>query len=82
MSELYDFTVKRFDTRAEMGAQAAAEVREAILALLAEKDTIRMIFAAAPSQNEVLAALRADKTIPWERIHAFHMDTVCNRLVR
>ena len=33
-----------------------------------------MIFAAAPSQNEVLAALVEDKTIPWERIRAFHMD--------
>ena len=33
-----------------------------------------MIFAAAPSQNEVLAALAHDKEIPWERVHAFHMD--------
>ena len=33
-----------------------------------------MIFAAAPSQNEVLAALAYDKEIPWERVHAFHMD--------
>ena len=33
-----------------------------------------MIFAAAPSQNETLAALRADSSIPWNRIHAFHMD--------
>ena len=74
MSELYDFTVKRFDTRAEMGAQAAVEVREAILALLAEKDTIRMIFAAAPSQNEFLAALAADPAIDFTRIEALHMD--------
>ena len=33
-----------------------------------------MIFAAAPSQNELLAALRAAPDIPWERIEAFHMD--------
>ena len=33
-----------------------------------------MIFAAAPSQNEVLASLACDKEIPWERVHAFHMD--------
>ena len=33
-----------------------------------------MIFAAAPSQNEVLASLALDKEIPWERVNAFHMD--------
>ena len=74
MAELYDFTVKRFDTRAEMGAQAAAEVREAIVALLAKKQTILMIFAAAPSQNEFLAALAADPAVDFTRIEALHMD--------
>ena len=33
-----------------------------------------MIFAAAPSQNEVLANLANDKEIPWGRVNAFHMD--------
>jgi glucosamine-6-phosphate deaminase len=33
-----------------------------------------MIFAAAPSQNEFLAALVADKEIDFSRINAFHMD--------
>ena len=33
-----------------------------------------MIFAAAPSQNEVLAFLAADREIPWNRVNAFHMD--------
>ena len=33
-----------------------------------------MIFAAAPSQNELLYALATDKEIPWNRINAFHMD--------
>ena len=33
-----------------------------------------MIFAAAPSQNEVLASLLTYPDIPWERINAFHMD--------
>ena len=32
------------------------------------------IFASAPSQNEFLAALRADPAIPWERVTAFHLD--------
>jgi glucosamine-6-phosphate deaminase len=57
-----------------MGASAAEDIKARILSLLAEKDTVNMIFAAAPSQNEVLAALAADGDIPWERINAFHMD--------
>ena len=67
-------TVKVSDSRAEMGALAAAEIRETILALLADRAEINMIFAAAPSQNEVLAALAADKDIEWHRINAYHMD--------
>ena len=67
-------TVKISDTRAEMGALAAAEIRAAILSLLAEREEINMIFAAAPSQNEVLSSLLSYSDIPWERINAFHMD--------
>ena len=33
-----------------------------------------MIFAAAPSQSEVLASLVADKSIEWSRVNAYHMD--------
>ena len=32
------------------------------------------IFASAPSQNEFLAALREDTSIPWDRVTAFHLD--------
>lgn len=63
-----------FDTREEMGKKAAADIAARIRALLREKETINMIFAAAPSQNEVLAALIAEKDLPWQRVNAFHMD--------
>ena len=46
--------VKRFQTRDEMGAVAAQDITAAIKTLLAEKEEINMIFAAAPSQNDVL----------------------------
>lgn len=69
-----EMDVKIYDTRAEMGAGAAADIAAAIHGLLAEKDEINMIFAAAPSQNDVLAALVADTSIPWNRINAYHMD--------
>ena len=65
---------KVYETRAEMGAAAAAEVREKIFEMLKSREYINMIFAAAPSQNEVLASLIAYDDIPWGKINAFHMD--------
>lgn len=66
--------IEIFETRKEMGEVAAKETADCIKKLLNEKETIRMIFAAAPSQNEFLEALVADKDIDWTRIEAFHMD--------
>ena len=67
-------TVEIFPTRLIMGQNAAKDVSEKIKELLLEKDEINMMFAAAPSQNEFLSTLISDKSIPWERINAFHMD--------
>ena len=66
--------VKIFESRAEMGSAAGKEISDCIKNLLKEKSELNMIFAAAPSQNEVLDYLANDKTIPWEKINAFHMD--------
>lgn len=57
-----------------MGEGAAKEAADRICALLAEKEEINMIFAAAPSQNAFLESLIADERIDWSRINAFHMD--------
>ncbi len=67
-------TVNIYDSRDEMGKAAGADIKACILKLLETKETINMIFAAAPSQNEVLASLAEDKEIPWNRVNAFHMD--------
>lgn len=66
--------VKIYDTRDAMGKGAADDIAAAIKKLLAEKEEINMIFAAAPSQNDMLAHLCATDGIEWERINAFHMD--------
>ena len=66
--------VKIFETRDKMGQCAASDIKARFAALLSEKDEINVIFAAAPSQNDVLASLVADKTIEWNRINAYHMD--------
>jgi glucosamine-6-phosphate deaminase len=57
-----------------MGNAAAAEISDEIRTRLAREAGIRMIFAAAPSQSEVLAALVAAPGIDWSRVTAFHMD--------
>ncbi|CAI6080210.1 glucosamine-6-phosphate deaminase [Cohnella sp. JJ-181] len=69
-----DLKVRIYRDRAEMGAAAGADVAAKIKELLGTKPGIRMIFAAAPSQNEVLDALAADPDVDWSRITAFHMD--------
>lgn len=66
--------VKVYQTREEMGRAAAEEAAAAIRAAIAAKGEINMIFAAAPSQNEFLAHLIADKSIDFTKINAFHMD--------
>lgn len=63
-----------YDSRKSMGEAAAADVAAKIRELLTQKPEINMIFAAAPSQNEFLEALKNDSSIPWEKINAFHMD--------
>ena len=67
-------TVEVYDTRDAMGNAAAANAAEKLRALLTEKDEVNMIFAAAPSQNETLAALVKAEGIDWTRVNAFHMD--------
>jgi glucosamine-6-phosphate deaminase len=63
-----------FEDRASMGRAAAVDVAKAIAARQAAARRANVIFAAAPSQNEVLAGLVANPDIDWSRVHAFHMD--------
>ena len=79
MSQLIDkkvdlLQVKMFSSRNEMGQAAGQEISAKIKELLLIKDVLRIIFAAAPSQNEILAYLSADSSIDWRRIDVFHMD--------
>ena len=63
-----------FATRQEMGIAAATAAADFLRHSLSGQETVRAIFAAAPSQNEVLAALVEAEGIDWNRIEAFHMD--------
>ncbi|MEX2568576.1 MAG: 6-phosphogluconolactonase [Cyclobacteriaceae bacterium] len=66
--------LKVFKSRSEMGVAAGKAVEKKILEMLREKDALRIIFAAAPSQTDMLEYLRNSSKIPWEKITAFHMD--------
>ena len=66
--------VSVFDSRASMGQAAADAAAECLRALLAAQAWVNVIFAAAPSQNEMLDSLCAAPGIDWGRVRAFHMD--------
>ena len=66
--------VKVFADRRQMGAAVALAVADRMKKLLAEKKTIRMVFGAAPSQNEFLDTLTRMEDLPWDRVEVFHMD--------
>ncbi|MBP2463900.1 MULTISPECIES: 6-phosphogluconolactonase [unclassified Rhizobium] len=66
--------VESFATRAQMGAAAAADIAAALAERLASQPTVRMVFAAAPSQGDMLAALATVPGLDWNRVTAFHMD--------
>lgn len=76
---LADFSVDHlrvlvFEDRAQMGRAAAAAVARSIAARQAAAGHANVVFAAAPSQNEFLAALIAHAEIDWSRVVGFHMD--------
>jgi len=66
--------VRVYDTRQAMGLAAAEDAARRMRSLLASQRRVRMIFAAAPSQNEFLASLGATEGLDWDRVEAFHMD--------
>lgn len=66
--------IKKFDNRLLMGQDAARMVGAKLRELLSTQPSVSMIFAAAPSQNEFLAALAEEEGINWEAVVAFHMD--------
>lgn len=49
------FSLFRLETRAVLGRKAAQDVAATIRMLLSNQARVRMVFAAAPSQNEFLS---------------------------
>jgi glucosamine-6-phosphate deaminase len=61
-------------SRLDLGAAAAADISDAMRAGLAKQSHLRVVFAAAPSQREMLSSLVEQEGIDWRRMTAFHMD--------
>ncbi len=66
--------VNVYPTRDEMGKSASKDAAAQIQQLLNSKHFVNIIFAAAPSQNEMLFHLASHQDIDWSRVNAFHMD--------
>ncbi|UGS43800.1 glucosamine-6-phosphate deaminase [Pseudocitrobacter corydidari] len=69
-----NLTVLRYGNRQMMGEEAGRCVAEWLRMRLSSQRQVRMIFAAAPSQNEFLATLARAEGIDWSRVTVFHMD--------
>ena len=61
-------------SRAALGKRAAEEIAAELRLRLGSQRGVRMIFAAAPSQSEMLESLVMAPGIDWTRVTAFHMD--------
>jgi glucosamine-6-phosphate deaminase len=62
------------ESRTAMGKKAAEEIAAELRLRLGSQSGVRMIFAAAPSQFEMLESLVLASGIDWNRVTAFHMD--------
>lgn len=63
-----------YPTRRELGKNAGAKIAAKIRELQKNQETINIIFAAAPSQDETLDQLCKEPGVDWTRVNAFHMD--------
>ncbi|MDA8291941.1 MAG: glucosamine-6-phosphate deaminase [Actinomycetota bacterium] len=66
--------VNVYASRREAGVAAARLVEDVVADRLDGQELVRIVFASAPSQLELLAALRESTRVPWSRVVAFHMD--------
>jgi glucosamine-6-phosphate deaminase len=66
--------VQIYRSRQAMGIAAAQDVATEMRRILGRKSTLRMMFAAAPSQSEFLEALGQAADLDWSRVTVFQLD--------
>lgn len=62
------------DTAEAAGAAAGRAAAETLVRVLAKQPRARVIFASAPSQEQMLRTLGEDPRIDWTRVTSLHMD--------
>jgi len=67
-------SVHIYETREAMGKAASEAVADAIRNVLGQQEEAGMIFAAAPSQVEMLNTLAKQPGVDWSQITAFQLD--------
>ncbi len=68
-----DLEVHISQTRLDMGISAGKRIEQIIKQAILEQGEARVIFASAPSQNEMLDYLKTTD-IDWSKVTGFHMD--------
>ena len=63
-----------FRDRASAGSAAGRLAEEAVRSALMAQDQVRVVFASAQSQRELLAVLRSSNLVEWARVTTFQMD--------
>ena len=71
--KVVNLPVKIFDTREEMGVLAAKDAAKIINEVIAKNGVANVVFAAAPSQNDLLENLLKED-IDWTKVRGFHQD--------
>ena len=71
--KVVNLPVEIFDTREEMGAVAAKDAAKIINEVIAKNGVANVVFAAAPSQNDLLENLLKED-IDWSKVRGFHQD--------
>jgi len=62
------------DTAEAAGTAAGRAAADALTEVLERQSRARVIFASAPSQEQMLRTLGTDSRIDWSRVESFHMD--------
>ncbi|MDO4585786.1 MAG: 6-phosphogluconolactonase [Planctomycetia bacterium] len=66
--------VEIYANRVALGLAASSAASKIIRETILQKGSARVLFAAAPSQNDFLKSLRESSGIDWSKVTALHMD--------
>ncbi len=72
-----ELIINIFENRDELGENAGKRVAEIINETIEQKGEANVVFAAAPSQNEMLKQLCLE-AVDWTNVRAFHQDEYLN----